>query len=114
VSIAHVAFAAYALMALAAVRPLAGHFAWAMFRGYRIEYPALARGRTVPNGEHWVGGTLIGVLVAAIWPAALLFIVVGWRGPVIGAERTARLDAAHRRIDELERELQIKSREWTA
>jgi hypothetical protein len=114
VSLMGAVWIAYGVLALLFVRPLAGHFAWSMFRGYCLEYPALSRGRTSPTGEHWFGGTLLGLLTAAIWPAMLLFILVGWRGPVIGAEKAARLDAAQRRIDELERELQIKSREWSS
>jgi hypothetical protein len=114
VSIVGAAWVMYGAMAMLSVRPFAGHFAWAMFQSYRINYPALARGRTSPEGAHWFGGLLLGVLVAAVWPLALLFILVGWRGPVIGAEKAARLDAAQRRINELERELQIKSREWSA
>jgi hypothetical protein len=113
-SIMGAAWLVYGVMALLFVRPLAGHFAWSMWRNYCVEYAVLVRGRKTPTGEQWFGATLIGIATAAIWPATLLFVVVGWRGPVIGAEKSARLDAAQRRIDELERELQIKSREWSA
>jgi hypothetical protein len=100
----------YAMVALAAARLIAGHFAWTMYLNDRSRYPALYRDRTrrVPNGEQWFGAWCGAVAIAVLWPFVLLPWFIGRRGYKVGAERQAEIEARERKVAEMERELGIR------
>jgi hypothetical protein len=88
----------YAVVALLALRPLAGHFA------YRLG------GR---HGPDWLQGSILAAIAVVVWPVALLpwalFAVSGRLK--IGAERAA-LDRQgqlmrQRHVQQLERDLEL-------
>jgi|ERR1700729_1537681 len=99
----------YALVALVTCRLLTGHFAWhwAVQKAERerlrdLSYPNFPiAGTETPSGEQWFGAFCVALVIAVVWPAALVFT----RVPVkIGAEREAERRQMAARIRELERE----------
>jgi hypothetical protein len=99
---------AYALVALCALRSLAGHFAWRAFQNDKIRYPNLYSNRTAPGGEDWFGGYLAALGLVAFWPLVAVVVVSGRLAPTLGAEREAKLATQARRIEQLERELELE------
>ena len=87
----------YVLVALAAIRPLAGHVAWSVknWRGWRDE----------PDFDDWRFGVVVACLLAAVWPLSLLCLLVNRYSPKIGAERAAELERREQRLREAEREV---------
>lgn len=106
---------AYGVVALLALRPLAGHFAWSWTlreaRRKRRDYPSLyGRKETEgaePSTDAWCGAYCCALALVALWPVVLCVYGAGRFGPRIGAEREAELKARERHIAELERELGI-------
>jgi len=98
---------AYGVIALLAVRPLAGHFAYSFFESEKRLYPSLTAGRTQPEMAQWLGAVLTGAAIALVWPGAVLWLLAGARMPVVGAERHAKLKQKEKRIRELERQLML-------
>jgi hypothetical protein len=94
----------YIIVALLALRPAAGHFAWLMAereweRG-RLRWPTITpETQPPPDGEKWFGGMLLALATMSVWPLTLAWTLVGRRWTV-GAERRGQLAqqrGAHRR-----------------
>jgi hypothetical protein len=51
----------------------------------------------------------LAILACALWPFSALWALVGWRGPVIGAEKRALLEEREKRVRNLESELGVES-----
>lgn len=96
---------AYALIALGAIRPIAGHFAWSW------HHAEVARGfGTVdrrPDGLMWGVAVVLGALVGAAWPAVAIWALTAALGPV-GAERRQLLLERERRVADLEATLDLQ------
>ena len=99
---------AYPIIALALVRPLAGHHAWRQRRSLCVNCYARRR-LAQPDGEAWFFGTCQAVLIAAVWPLLLVWLLSSAKGLKVGAERRALVDEQHQRIKELEAELGVGS-----
>jgi hypothetical protein len=93
---------AYALVALVALRPLAGHYAW-FFHGNDIY-----ANTPEPNGEKWLGAYLLALLLVTAWPVVAVVVLVGRVGPKVGAERVADIEAREKRLREAEKELGLE------
>src|SRR6266576_7372068 len=79
--------AIYGLLMLGVWRMAAGHLAWRMNEVEAVQWPTICKPK--PTGDQWFGALLGGLVIALLWPLALVFLA--W--PVkIGAER----DAAHK------------------
>ncbi len=94
-----VAIGVYVVVAAAVLRPVAGHFAWSFHNAER--HPT---DPDRPGNDAWVGGVLTGLPLVALWPACLIWLLVG-RLPAMGAEREAEIRRREARLAELEREL---------
>jgi hypothetical protein len=90
---------AYTLIALAVIRPIAGHFAWYWY------HKETATGRTHyqrPDSFQWGGAVALGALLGTVWPAVALWTLTAALGPV-GAERREYLHARRKHLDARER-----------
>lgn len=107
-SVLVVLLAAYGLVGLLSVRPVAGALAWRMFAEVARRYPTLYMEDKEPRNWHWFHATCYASALACVWPFVALFVLQGrssrWK---VGAERTALLEARRQRIAELEQELGI-------
>lgn len=71
----------YSVVAVATIRPLAGHLAWdRMERANTKEREGWSRRdkiKGIPSWEQWFGCTVLAVLVALTWPVVLAVFVLG-------------------------------------
>lgn len=96
------AVVAYAIAALTTARLVAGHVAYYYAQNAGASYKGV---RDYPDGEQWTAGVVCGLGVAAVWPALLLWHLMGWK---VGAERQAELRKHAKRISELEKEAGLR------
>lgn len=101
-------FVAYWLVAALAVRPVAGHFAWAMFARYKENLPTWSQGKTRPQGDQWFAAVTLASLLCAWWPLVAVYAAAGAKLPKVGAEREALLREREQRIRDAERELGLR------
>ncbi len=94
------AISAYVVVALAILRPLAGHFTWSFHS--RERHPV---DPDRPGSDDWVGGVLTALPLVALWPAAAMWLLSGTLLPPVGAEREAEIRQREARVAEMEREL---------
>lgn len=96
----------YAVIALGAWRPIAGHIAWVMARSWQ---------QNKPDATDWLAGYTFGAAAAALWPLTAILGVSTLALPKIGAEREAhkrhRIDDHHSTIRQLERSTGIDTHE---
>ena len=97
-------FIAYGLIALAALRPLTGHFAYTFMRRHNEAHSY--RTHKEPNGEQWFGSFCLALAIVCVWPAILAWNAIGGRWQ-IGAERQHVIQEQKKRLRELERELDL-------
>lgn len=96
----------YAVIAVGAWRPIAGHLAWSIARSFN---------QNRPEPIDWLGGAVFGGMAACVWPLVGLWSVSHLALPKIGAEREAhkqhRIDDHHSTIRQLERSTGIDAHE---
>jgi hypothetical protein len=102
----------YIAVAVLALRPVTGHFAWLFaerkWEHDRAHYPSItAKHLLPPSGEQWFAGALTAAAAVALWPLALAWAAMG-RSWAIGAERRGQLAQSRARVEQLERELNLR------
>lgn len=104
--------AGYALVAFVVLRLGTQHFAW-MLRGRsdtwrycqsRDCYNRVRAKEIPPHGGFWLGGFLMALFCAAIWPLTLLWCLPYY--PTVGAAAREQAERQKRQIKELEQELE--------
>ena len=92
----------YGVVALLALRPVAGHLAWEDAKHFK---------QARPDSGDWTVGTLKGAMLVSLWPAVLVVFACATFAnralPKIGAEREAERKSREQRLQELERELEL-------
>lgn len=107
-----VAVVAYSVVAVLALRPVAGHLAWARMYAAKRSWPSTLRNVKEPRWCDWALGLTAALAVCAAWPLAVLWRLAGrlaGRLPKIGYERDAEIAALKARIEAAERELGVSS-----
>jgi hypothetical protein len=98
----------YAGIGLAVWARATATIAWTFAIHQRDLYPYL-RGPLKPDGEQWFGASLLGALLAAIWPLTmLLYIGRKHLSRVLRPPPTARLRALEEENRRLEHELEMR------
>lgn len=95
----------YSIIALAALRPLTGHFAYGFLRRHNQRYSFLRYSE--PNGDQWFGAFCLALCIVCAWPLAIVWNAVGGRWQ-IGAEREHVIEQQRNRLKQLERELDLR------
>lgn len=83
----------YVIIAMALVRPMAGHFAWHFLSVQKSEYHYSYKDKIKPDTDQWVRGIFTALILASIWPTVILWRLSGSFLPTIGSEKQAQLEA---------------------
>lgn len=98
-SILTIGLVIYGVIALLALRPVVGHFAW------EEKYD----GNIHPTCDDWVIGFWKGLFTVGLWPVLLIVftstVLANRTMPTIGAEREAERKMREKRLREAEREV---------
>lgn len=85
-------------------RPMAGHLAWRAAQ--QREHSSYGLG--YPKKLDWEDAIFKSIFLSIIWPITLIAYIPNWLKIRIGAERTAYLQIQKERIEQLERELELR------
>jgi hypothetical protein len=92
---------AYTLIALAVIRPIAGHFAWSWHHA-SVARSSGSAPHPYPSDVHWSFAVALAALLGAVWPVVAIWTLSAVLGPV-GAERREYLHARRKHLDARER-----------